>query len=301
MDGDLPRAVAGQAVTLTLTDEIDISRGDVLAAPEDLPYYADRLEAKIVWLHEDPLQPGRGYLLKAGSSTAPAQVAELKFKVNVNTLQQEAGSSLQLNEVGVCSLTLGKAITFDSYRENRGTGNFILIDRLTNATVGAGMIHQPMLHPGGIPWQSIDVDRQARASLKGQHPRLLWLSGGGSPSLAALLEKKLHSLGRHTYVLDGDAVHRRLGLPPVEPAEQVRRTSEIAKLFVEAGLIVITSGNLFQQVAPDGFAPEDYQEIYIQPPIGADPDQAPGTAAMILNGTGQAADELAEYIVKQLF
>jgi bifunctional enzyme CysN/CysC len=300
MDGDLPRAVAGQAVTLTLTDEIDISRGDVLATPEDLPYYADHLEAKIVWLHEEPLQAGRGYLLKAGASTAPAQVAELKFKVNVNTLQQETGASLQLNEVGVCSLTLDKAIAFDSYRENRGTGNFILIDRLTNATVAAGMIHQPMLTPGAVPWQSLDLGRQARAARKGQQSGLLWLSGTGGSALAALLEKKLHSLGRHTYLLDGDALHRRLGLPGNDPEEQTRRLVEIGRLFVEAGLIVLTSGNLSEQVALAGFAPGDCQEIHIQRP-GVAPAQAPGKAALIINSAGMADDQLAEQIVKELF
>jgi bifunctional enzyme CysN/CysC len=303
MDGDLPRAAAGQAVTLTLTDEIDISRGDVLATPENLPYCAERLEAKVVWLHEEPLQPGRGYLLKAGSSTAPAQVAELKFKVNVNTLQQETGTTLQLNEIGVCSITLDKAITFDSYRENRGTGNFILIDRLSNATVAAGMIHQPMLHPGGIPWQSIELDRQARADLKGQRPRLLWFTGpAGSPALAALVEKKLHQLGRHTYLLDGAELHRRLGLAG-GPVEQVRRTAEIARLFVDAGLIVLTSGNLDGQDLLEGFAAENCQEIFVrqQDQSGSLPGQAPGKAALVFDRAAMANDELAEHIIKNLF
>ena len=337
MDGDLPKAVAGQAVTLTLTDEIDISRGDALATPEDQPYHADRLEAKIVWLHEEPLLPGRTYLLKAGSSTAPAQVADLKFKVNVNTLQQEAGSSLRLNEVGVCSLTLNKAIAFDSYRENRGTGNFILIDRLTNATVGAGMIHQPLLQPGGGHWQHLDLDRNARAELKGQKPRVLWftgLPGAGKSSLANLVEKKLHSIGRHTYVLDGDnlrmGLNRDLEFTDAGQVEHVRRTAEVARLFADAGMIVLVAVTSpfrsERRMARDLFDPAEFVEIFVDTPLelceerepegiyrkardgelhnvsGIDlPYERPEMAEITVSGADGSAEQLAERIVRELW
>ncbi|TRO83236.1 sulfate adenylyltransferase subunit CysN [Trichloromonas acetexigens] len=241
-NGDLAEAVAGQAVTLTLTDEIDISRGDVLADPEDRPHYANRFEAKLVWLHEEPLQTGRGYLLKSGSATAPVQVSNLRFKVNVNTLQREDGATLDLNEIGVCHLATGRPIAFDSYRANRATGGFILIDRLTNATVAAGMIHQPLIQSGGR-WQDLELNRQTRAAHKGQQARILWLSGSVPRGLAALLEKKLHSQGRHTALLDGGQLHaglnRDLGDGPADRLERTRRIAEAARLLGEAGLIAL--------------------------------------------------------------
>ncbi len=337
MDGDLERAAAGQAVTLTLEDEIDISRGDTLATPEIPPYHADRLEAKIVWLHEDPLLPGRSYLLKAGSSTAPAQVAELKFKVNVNTLQQEAGKSLRLNEVGVCSLTLDKAISFDSYRENRGTGNFILIDRLTNATVGAGMIHQPLLRSGASHWQSLDLDKKARAEIKGQKPRVLWftgLAGAGKSSLANLVEKRLHSLGRHTYILDGDnlrrGLNRDLDFGDADQVEHVRRTAEVARLFVDAGMIVLVAVTSpfrrERRAARELFEPAEFVEIFVDTPIELceerEPDgiyqkarigelhdvsgvdltyEPPEQAEIVVSGAEGSAEQIAERIVRQFW
>jgi bifunctional enzyme CysN/CysC len=337
MDGDLERAVAGQAVTLTLTDEIDISRGDALADPQEQPYHADRLEAKLVWLHEEPLLPGRSYLLKAGSSTAPAQVAELKFKVNVNTLQQEAGKTLQLNEVGVCSLSLGKPISFDSYRENRGTGNFILIDRLTNATVGAGMIHQPLLQPGSGHWQSLDLDKKARAELKGQKPRVLWftgLPGAGKSTIANLVEKRLHSLGRHTYLLDGDnlrqGLNRDLDFTDAGQVEHIRRVAEVARLFVDAGLIVLASVTSpfrnERRAAREIHAPGEFVEIFVDTPLqvceerdttglyrkarageirnvaGIDSVyEAPENPEITVNGVQASAQALAEQIVRELY
>jgi bifunctional enzyme CysN/CysC len=337
MDGDLERAVAGQAVTLTLTDEIDISRGDALADPQESPYHADRLEAKLVWLHEEPLLPGRSYLLKAGSSTAPAQVAELKFKVNVNTLQQEAGKTLQLNEVGVCSLSLGKPISFDSYRENRGTGNFILIDRLTNATVGAGMIHQPLLQPGSGHWQSLDLDKKVRAELKGQKPRVLWftgLPGAGKSTIANLVEKKLHSLGRHTYLLDGDnlrqGLNRDLDFTDAGQVEHIRRVAEVARLFVDAGLIVLASVTSpfrsERRAAREILEPGEFVEIFVDTPLpiceerdttglyqkartgeirnvaGIDTVyEAPEHPEIIVNGAQASAEALAEQIVRELY
>ena len=202
MDGDLDEGQAGQAITLCLEDEIDISRGDMLTTPLARPSHTDQFEAKLVWLHEDSLLPGRSYLLKAGSAVASAQVSELKRKVNVNTLQLEPGKTLEMNEVGICNISINKAISFDSYIDNRHTGNFILIDRFTNATVGAGMIEFPLRRATNIHWQSVTIDKQSRAELKGQQPKVLWftgLSGAGKSTIANLVEKKLHSLGK-TYL-----------------------------------------------------------------------------------------------------
>jgi len=248
MDGDLEEAIAGQAVTITLEDEIDCSRGDMFSCPDQRPSYADQFEAHLVWMHEEPLLPGRSYLIKAGSATAPANVSALKYKINVNSLQREPGKTLELNEVGICNISLTKPISFDPYQGNRNTGNFILIDRFTNATVGAGMIDFPLRRATNIHWQSIDINKQSRAELNEQSPKVLWftgLSGAGKSTIANLVEKKLHSLGKHTYLLDGDNVrhglNRDLGFTDADRVENIRRIAETAKLFVDAGLIVLTS------------------------------------------------------------
>jgi bifunctional enzyme CysN/CysC len=278
MDGDLEEAVAGQAVTLTLTDEIDISRGDLLSPPDSRPEHADQFEAKVVWLHEDPLLPGRSYLLKIGSATVPAQVSKLKHKVNVNTLQQEPGRTLELNEVGVCNLALGKALAFDPYRDNRATGSFILIDRLSNATVGAGMIDFTLRRATNIHWQALAVDKANRSLLKGQTPCVLWftgLSGAGKSTIANLVEKKLLSLGRHTYLLDGDNVrhglNKDLGFTDADRVENIRRVAEVAKLFVDAGMIVLVSFispfRSERQLARELLAPGEFVEVYVNTPL----------------------------------
>jgi len=278
MDGDLEEAFAGQAITLCLEDEIDISRGDMLTTPLVRPSHADQFEAKLVWLHEDPLLPGRSYLLKAGSATAPAQVSELKRKVNVNTLQLEPGKTLEMNEVGICNISINKAISFDPYSVNRHTGNFILIDRFTNATVGAGMIDFPLRRASNVHWQAIDIDKQSRADLKGQQPKVLWftgLSGAGKSTIANLVEKKLHSLGKHTYLLDGDNVrhglNRDLGFTDADRVENIRRIAETAKLFVDAGVIVLTAfispfrseRNLARGLLKEG----EFIEIFVDTPL----------------------------------
>ncbi len=228
MDGDLPRAVAGQAVTLTLEDEIDISRGETLAAPQERPHFEDHFEAKLVWLHEEALVPGRDYLLKAGSSLSPARVEELRFKVNVNSLQQEPGSNLGLNEIGVGRLRAAKPISFDSYRENSTTGSFILIDRVTNATVGAGMIHQP-LRSSRQGWPEIEINREARAALKNQKAKVVWFDNNLDPQLPSLVEKRLHSLGRHS-------------MPLADQGAGEDKLAETASLLYNAGLIVLVQG-----------------------------------------------------------
>ncbi len=247
-DGDLDHAGPGQAVTLTLEDEIDISRGDILADANDRPDYADQFEAKLIWMHDEPLLPSRNYLIKAGASIASAQVSNLKYKVNVNTLEHMAGKTLELNEVGICNFSLDRSLPFDAYRDNPGTGNFILIDRFTNATVGAGMIDFALRRATNIHWQALDVDKQVRAAIKGQKPCVIWftgLSGSGKSTIANLVEKKLHSLGRHTYTLDGDNVrhglNRDLGFTDADRVENIRRVGETAKLLVDAGTITLVS------------------------------------------------------------
>jgi bifunctional enzyme CysN/CysC len=245
MKGDLEEAVAGQAVTLTLTDEIDISRGDLLAAPKNRPQHSDQLEAKLVWLHEEPLATGRSYLLKTVAGSAPALVKGVKFKVNVNSLRQEEGGSLELNEVGICHIVVSKNIAFDPYGENRATGSFILIDRLTNATVAAGMIDRSAKGDRALTGESVAVDKEARAAIKGQRPKILWFAGKteNGENLPALLEKKLHATGRHTYVLEVAALdaglNRDLGDGASFLREKLRRTAETAKILADAGLVVL--------------------------------------------------------------
>jgi sulfate adenylyltransferase large subunit len=291
MDGELPAAGVGQAVTLTLADEIDLSRGDTLASPQEPPYYADRLEAKLVWLHEEPLQPGQSYLLKAGSSTSPAKISELKFKINVNRLEQENGTELALNEVGVCSFHLDRPISFDSYRENRATGSFILIDRLTNATVGAGMIHQPLRRPTGQNWQQLEINRTLRGELLHQTPEALWFVGQIPEvvrEVAAQTAKKLHSLGRHTYLLDRDS----------DP----QHTAELVATLVDAGLIVLVPLALGNQAERNRIqADTPGRAIYFDlPGAGGDAFEAPDQPALTVNKT-DSADAIAEQIARELF
>lgn len=247
-DGDLDLAGPGLAVTLTLEDEIDISRGDMLADATDRPEFADQFEAKLIWMHDEPLLPSRNYLIKIGTTTASAQVSDLKYKVNVNTLEHMPGKSLELNEVGICNFSTDRPLPFDAYADNPGTGNFILIDRFTNATVGAGMIDFALRRATNIHWHALDVHKEARAQLKGQKPCVLWftgLSGSGKSTIANLVEKKLHSLGRHTYTLDGDNVrhglNRDLGFTDACRVENIRRVGETAKLFVDTGTITLVS------------------------------------------------------------
>ena len=247
-NGDLPLAVAGQAITLTLADEIDVSRGDVIVAAHSPAEVADQFECTIVWMAEEPLLPGRQYLLKLGSRTVGASVTEPKYKVNVNTLEHLAAKQLALNEIGVCNLALDRPVAFDAYAANRETGGFILIDRLTNNTVGAGMLHFALRRAHNIHLQHVDVDKAARARIKGQQPGVLWLtglSGSGKSTIANLVEKKLHTMGRHTYLLDGDNVrhglNKDLGFTQADRVENIRRIAEVARLMVDAGLIVITA------------------------------------------------------------
>jgi bifunctional enzyme CysN/CysC len=247
-EGEAESGVAGQSVTLTLADEIDVSRGDVLAASETPPAVANQFEATIIWMHDEPLLQGRAYLLKIGTKTVSATVAPIKYRVNVNTMEHLAAKKLDLNDIGVCGLDLDSAIAFEPYRESRVLGGFILIDRLTNNTVGAGLLHFALRRSQNIHWQALDVNKVARARLSHQKPCILWftgLSGAGKSTIANLVEKQLHADGRQTYLLDGDNVrhglNKDLGFTDEDRVENIRRVAEVARLMVDAGLIVMVS------------------------------------------------------------
>jgi bifunctional enzyme CysN/CysC len=247
-DGDRDLAVTDESVTLTLTDEIDISRGDLLVAADDAPVLADQFEAHVVWMSEEALAPGRPYVLKCGARTVSASLSAPEYAVNVNTLEETAVATLELNEIGVCRVSLDQAIPFDVYADNRDTGGFILVDRLSNATVAAGMIDRPLRRGTNIHWQSLEVGKDAHIALKGHRPAVVWLtglSGSGKSTIANLLERRLHAEGVHTYLLDGDNIrhglNRDLGFTPEDRIENIRRVAEVARLMVNAGLLVIVS------------------------------------------------------------
>ena len=247
-EGEASSAVAGESVTLTLADEIDVSRGDVLAAADDPPLVANQFEATIVWMHDEPLLQGRSYLLKLATQTVTATVAPIKYRVNVNTLEHLAAKKLDLNDIGICGLEVSSAIAFESYRDSRVLGGFILIDRVTNNTVGAGLLHFALRRSQNVHWQALDVNKAARARLSHQKPCILWftgLSGAGKSTIANLVEKQLYADGRQTYLLDGDNVrhglNKDLGFTDEDRVENIRRVAEVARLMVDAGLIVMVS------------------------------------------------------------
>jgi bifunctional enzyme CysN/CysC len=247
-DGDLQEASAGRAVTLTLEDEVDVSRGDVIAATDAAPESATQFQATIIWMHEEPLLPARSYLLKIGSVTANATMMPIRHRINVNTLEKLAAETLELNDIGVCELQVDRPVVFEPYADSRTLGGFILIDRMTFNTVGAGLLSFALRRAQNLHWQALDVTKPLRAALKGQKPAVLWLtglSGAGKSTIANLVEKRLAAEGRHTYLLDGDNVrhglNKDLGFTEQDRVENIRRVSEVARLMVDAGLIVLVS------------------------------------------------------------
>ena len=278
LDGDLDEAVAGQSVTLTLADEVDCSRGDVIAAADAAPEAADQFEATLVWMADEAMIPGRAYWLKLATQSVSATVQAPKYEINVNTLDHLAAKTLDLNGIGVVELSTDKPITFEAYGDNRTLGGFILIDKLTNATVAEGMLHFSLRRAQNVHWQATDIDRDLRANLKNQRPALLWftgLSGSGKSTIANLVEKKLHRMNRHSFLLDGDNVrhglNRDLGFTEADRIENIRRVGEVAKLMSDAGLIVITafiSPFRAEREMVRGMLPEgEFIEVFIDTPL----------------------------------
>ncbi len=278
MDGELQHAVAGQAVTLVLDREVDVSRGDMLSHAGETPEYSNQFQARIVWMSEEPAFPGRSYLLKLGSQMVPATITDLKFRTNVNTLEQTAATKVDLNEVATVTIATDKPIAFDPYTVNALTGGFILVDRISNGTLGAGTIEFGLRRAQNLTYQSFDVNRDVRAQMKGQTPRIVWftgLSGSGKSSIANLLEKRLTAEGRHAYILDGDNVrhglNKDLGFTEAARVENIRRVAEVARLMADAGLIVLVSfispfekeRRLAREIAGD----IDFSEIYVDTPL----------------------------------
>ncbi len=336
MDGDLENAYKGQSVTLTLKDEVDCSRGDVIVAADNPPEVADQFETTIVWMAEDAMLPGRAYQMKIGTQLVSATVQSPKYQINVNSHEQMAAKTLELNNIGVCEISTDKRITFEAYSDNRAMGGFILIDRITNATVAAGMIHFALRRSQNVHWQAIDINREAHATLKNQKPRTLWftgLSGSGKSTIANLVEKKLHALGKHTYLLDGDNVrhglNKDLGFTDTDRVENIRRIAEVANLMTDAGLIVLTAFispfRAERQMARNLLQDGEFIEIHVNTPLevaeqrdvkglykkarsgelknftGIDsPYEAPENAEITVDTTTMSAEEAADAIVKHI-
>jgi bifunctional enzyme CysN/CysC len=335
-DGDLAEARAGDAVTLTLADEIDVARGDVIVRPTQRPEVADQFAAHLLWMTDDPLLPGRPYLMRIGTQTTPVKVTALKHKIDVDTLEHLAGRTLGLNEIGFCNFSTGQPIAFDGYNENRETGAFILIDRYTNATVGAGMISFGLRRAANIHRQSLLVDKAAHQALNGHKSAVLWftgLSGSGKSTIANLVEQELHARGVRTFLLDGDNIrhglNRDLGFADADRVENIRRVGEVAKLFVEAGVVVLCSFispfRAERQMARELLAEGEFVEVFVDTDleacIGRDPKglyakalkgeianftgvsspyERPDDAEIVLKTAEAPADVLASRVVDDL-
>jgi len=337
MNGDLAEAVAGQSVTLTLTDEIDCSRGNVLAAADHPPEVADQFEATIVWMDDEPLLPGRSYWMKIATQTVSAHVQSPKYQVNINNMEHLAAKTLELNSIGVVEIATDKPIVFEPYSVNHEMGGFILIDKITNATIAAGMLHFSLRRSKNIHWQPVDIDRDAHSRLKNQKPFLLWftgLSGSGKSTIANEVEKRLHIMNRHTFLLDGDNVrhglNRDLGFTDADRVENIRRIGEVSKLMTDAGLIVLTAfispfraeRQMVRSMLPEG----EFVEVFVDTPLkvaeerdvkglykkaragelknftGIDsPYEEPANAEIRVNTTEMSPKEAAQHIVDWLF
>ncbi|MCA0978065.1 sulfate adenylyltransferase subunit CysN [Qipengyuania flava] len=278
MAGDLDEAVAGQSVTITLDDEIDCSRGDVLAAADSPPEVADQFESTLVWMDEAPLVVGRAYWMKLGTQMVSVTVSEPKYEINVNTMQHLAAKTLNLNSIGVSEITTDRQIVFEPYTENRALGGFILIDKISNRTVGAGMLHFSLRRAQNVHWQAVDITRDDHAAMKNQKPRVLWftgLSGSGKSTIANEVEKKLAIMNRHTFLLDGDNVrhglNKDLGFTESDRIENIRRIGEVAKLMTDAGLIVLTAFispfRADRQLVRDMMGEGEFIEIHVDTPL----------------------------------
>ena len=278
LDGDLPEAAAGQSVTLTLADEIDCSRGDVLAAADAPPEVADQFEASLVWMADEAMVAGRAYWLKLATQTVSVTVSQPKCTINVNTMERLAAKTLELNAIGIAEITTDKPVVFEAYADSRTLGGFILIDKITNATVAAGMLNFSLRRAQNVHWQALDVTREAHARLKNQSAAVLWftgLSGSGKSTIANLVEKKLHAAGKHTFLLDGDNVrhglNKDLGFTETDRIENIRRVGEVAKLMTDAGLIVLTAfispfraeRDMVRALLPEG----DFYEVFVDTPL----------------------------------
>ena len=278
MDGDLPIAVAGQSVTLTFDDEIDCSRGDVIAIADAPPLVADQFESTLVWMDEAALLPGRNYIMKIGTQSVEACVQSLKYQINVNNTEHLAVKTLALNDIGVVEIATTRPIVFEAYGDNRDLGGFILIDKMTHATIAAGMLHFSLRRAQNVHWQATDIDRQAHAAQKNQTPRVLWftgLSGSGKSTIANALEKRLYQDGQHSFLLDGDNVrhglNKDLGFTDAARVENIRRVGEVAKLMTDAGLIVLTAfispfqaeREMVRNMLPEG----EFIEIFVDTPL----------------------------------
>ena len=277
-DGDLAEASAGQSVTLTLTDEIDASRGDVISAAAAPAEVADQFEVTLVWMQDDELLPGRPYWVKLGARLVQGTVTNIKYKVNVNTLEQTAAKTLCLNEIGVCTVSLNRPVEFDPYSDTKDLGGFILIDKMSNATVGAGLIHFSLRRSQNIHWQALEVNKTSRSEIKHQKPAVVWftgLSGAGKSTIANQVEKKLLAMGRHTYLLDGDNVrhglNKDLGFTDVDRVENIRRVAEVSKLMADAGLIVLVSFispfRSERRLARDLMEDGEFVEVFVDVPL----------------------------------
>lgn len=337
MDGDLPDAVAGEAVTLVLDREIDVSRGDMLTLAEQPPETSTQIQARLIWLDEQPAHPGRSYLMRIGTQHVPVTLTAIKNRVNVNTLEKTAGRDLSLNEIGTVTIAADRAIVFDAFDANPATGGFVLIDRLSNVTLAAGLIDFGLRRAQNLSYQSFEVDRALRARNKGQTPRIVWftgLSGSGKSTVANLIEKRLTAEGKHTYILDGDNVrhglNKDLGFTVGDRVENIRRVAEVARLMADAGLIVLVSFispfNAERHLAREIAGDIPFSEVFMDTPIevceardpkglyrrarrgevknftGIDsPFEIPDDADIVLDGRTRTPDELANELYDRLF